>query len=313
MESPAESPKTLLEAIRYFSDLDVANQFLADLRWPDGPVCPRCGLVKDHYYTKPRLLWQCKSCKKQFSVKVRTIFEDSPVGLDKWLPAMWMLYNCKNGKSSHELARDLGVTQKTAWFMLHRLRKAGETGAFEKLSGEVEADETFIGGKARNMHKDKREEKVKGCGSSGKVAVMGFLERHGEVRTKVVPDTKKRTLQVEVRENVEPGSELYTDALKSYEGLDPEYVHQVIDHAEKYAEGKIHTNGLENFWSLLKRCFHRTYVSVEPFHLFRYLDEQAFRFNEREGEDADRFKKALGSVAGRRLTYSELTGKSTSG
>jgi transposase-like protein len=307
------NPQTLLETIRYFSDLDVATGFFAKLRWPDGPVCPRCGLVKDHYYTKPRRLWQCKSCKKQFSVKVGTIFEDSPIGMDKWLPAMWMLVNCKNGVSSYELSRALGVTQKTAWFMLHRLRLAMQTGTFEKLSGEVEADETFIGGKARNMHKSKREQKVKGRGSSGKVAVMGLLERHGEVRTKVVPDIKRRTLQVEVRENVEPGSEVYTDALKSYEGLDPEYIHQVVDHAEKYAEGKVHVNGLENFWSLLKRCFHGTYVSVEPFHLFRYLDEQAFRFNEREGQDADRFKKALESVAGQRLTYSELTGKATSG
>jgi transposase-like protein len=246
---------------------------------------------------------------KQFSVKVGTIFEDSPLGLDKWLVAGWLLANSKNGISSHEMARHLGVTQKTSWFMMHRLRRAMQTGTFEKLSGEVEADETFIGGKARNMHKKKREEKIQGRGASGKVAVMGLLERHGEVRTKVVPDTKKRTLQVEVRENVEPGSELYTDALKSYQGLDPEYVHQVIDHAEKYVEGKIHTNGLENFWSLLKRCFHGTYVSVEPFHLFRYLDEEAFRFNERDGQDADRFRKALWSVAGQRLTYSELTGE----
>jgi transposase-like protein len=311
MNSPSGNPKTLLEAIRYFADLDVATQFFAEIRWPDGPVCPRCGLVKDHYYTKTRRLWQCKGCKKQFSVKVGTVFEDSPIGMDKWLPAVWMLTSCKNGKSSHELARDLGVTQKTAWFMLQRIRLAMQSGTFEKLSGEVEADETFIGGKARNMHKKKREEKIQGRGASGKVAVMGLLERHGEVRTKVVPDTKKKTLQVEVRENVEPGSDLYTDALQSYRGLDPEYIHRFIDHAEKYAEGKVHTNGLENFWSLLKRCFHGTYVSVEPFHLFRYLDEQAFRFNERDGEDADRFQKALGSVTGRRLTYSELTGKTT--
>ena len=308
----SEQPKTLLEAIRYFSDLDVATEFFANLRWPDGPVCPRCGLVKDHYYVKPRRLWQCKGCKKQFSVKVGTIFEDSPLGMDKWLPAMWMLVNCKNGKSSYELARDLGVQQKTAWFMLQRLRLAMQTGTFEKLSGEVEVDETFIGGKTRNMHKDKREQKITGSGASGKVAVMGLLERHGEVRTKVVPDTKSRTLQVEIRENVEPGSEVYTDALRSYRGLDPEYVHQVVDHAEQYAEGKVHTNGLENFWSLLKRCFHGTYVSVEPFHLFRYLDEQAFRFNERDGEDADRFRKALKSVSGKRVTYAELTGKPAS-
>lgn len=310
MESPAKQPKTLIEAVRYFSDLDVATEYVASRRWPDGPVCPACGLVdKKHYYLKTRRLWKCRSCKKQFSVKVGTIFEDSPIGLDKWLVAGWLLASCKNGISSYELKRHLGVTQTTAWFMLHRLRLAMQTGTFEKLSGHVEADETYVGGKARNMHKSKREEKIQGRGASGKVAVMGLLERHGEVRTKVVPDTKSRTLQVEVRENVEPGSEVHTDALRSYRGLDPEYVHNVVDHAERYVDGHVHTNGLENFWSLLKRSLKGTYVSVEPFHLFRYLDEQAFRFNERDGKDADRFSKTLGSVAGRRLTYDELTGK----
>ena len=310
MESPAKQPKTLLEAIRYFSDLDVATDFVAKLRWPDGPVCPKCGVVDPkHYYLKTRRVWKCRACKKQFSVKVGTIFEDSPLGLDKWLPAVWLIANCKNGISSYELAGHLGVQQKSAWFMLHRIRLAMQTGTFEKLSGQVEADETYIGGKARNMHKDKRAEKITGRGMSGKVAVMGLLERHGKVKTKVVPDTTSRTLQVEVRENVEPGSEVHTDALKSYRGLVPEYVHNVVDHAERYVNGHVHVNSLENFWSLLKRGLKGTYVSVEPYHLFRYLDEQAFRFNEREGVDGERFQKALGSVAGRRLTYSELTGK----
>jgi len=310
METPAKQPKTLLEAVRYFSDLDMATEFVTSLRWPDGPVCPKCGLVdKKHYYLKTRRVWKCRSCKKQFSVKVGTIFEDSPLGLDKWLPAVWLIANCKNGISSYELAKDLGIQQKSAWFMLHRIRLAMQTGSFEKLSGQVEADETYIGGKARNMHASKREEKITGRGASGKIAVMGLLERHGKVKTKVVPDTKSRTLQVEIRENVEPGSEVHTDALRSYRGLDPEYVHNVVDHAEKYVDGHVHTNGLENFWSLLKRGIRGTYVSVEPYHLFRYLDEQAFRFNEREGEDGNRFTKTLGSVAGRRLTYDELTGK----
>jgi transposase-like protein len=163
------------------------------------------------------------------------------------------------------------------------------------------------------MHKSKREEKITGRGSSGKVAVMGLLERHGKIKTKIVPDTRSRTLHVEIRENVAPGSEIHTDALRSYRGLDPEYVHNVVDHAKRYVDGHVHTNGLENFWSLLKRGIKGTYVSVEPYHLFRYLDEQAFRFNEREGEDKDRFAKTLGSVAGRRLTYEELTGKAVGG
>ena len=309
METPAKQPKTLLEAIRYFADLDVATEFVAALRWPDGPVCPRCGLVDPkHYFLKARRVWKCRSCKKQFSVKVGTIFEDSPLGLDKWLPAVWLIANCKNGISSYELAKDLGVQQKTAWFMLHRIRLAMQTGTFEKLSGEIEVDETYIGGKARNMHKSKRAEKITGRGMSGKVAVMGLLERHGKVKTQVVPDTSSRTLQVEVKRNVEPGSEVHTDALRSCRGLDAEYIHNVVDHAERYVDGHVHTNGLENFWSLLKRGIKGTYVSVEPYHLFRYLDEQAFRFNEREGQDADRFSKVAGSVAGRRLTYRQLTG-----
>lgn len=307
----SDNPKTLIEAIRHFSDLEVATEYVASLRWPTGPVCPACGLVDEkHYYLKTRRVWKCRSCKKQFSVKVGTIFEDSPLGLDKWLPAVWLIANCKNGISSYELARDLGIQQKSAWFMLHRIRLAMQTGTFEKLNGQVEADETYIGGKARNMHKSKREEKIAGRGASGKVAVLGLLERHGKIRAKVVPDTKSGTLQVQVRDNVESGSEVHTDALRSYRGLDPEYVHKVVDHAERYVDGHVHTNGIENFWSLLKRGVKGTYVSVEPYHLFRYLDEQAFRFNEREYEDGDRFQKALGSVGGRRLTYDQLTGRS---
>jgi transposase-like protein len=303
-------PRTLQEAIVHFSDLDMATEYVAKLRWPDGPVCPRCGTLDEkHYYLKTRRLWKCRACNKQFSVKVGTIFEDSPIGLDKWLAAIWMIANCKNGISSYELSRAIGIQQKSAWFVLHRIRLAMQSGTFEKMSGQIEADETFIGGKARNMHKSKREQKIQGRGASGKVAVMGLLERHGKVRTKIVPDTASRTLQVEVRENVETGSEVHTDALRSYRGLDPEYVHNVVDHAERYVDGNIHTNGLENFWSLLKRGIKGTYVSVEPFHLFRYLDEQAFRFNERSGKDADRFHKTLGSVAGRRLTYCELIGE----
>jgi transposase-like protein len=255
------------------------------------------------------VLLTLRACKKQFSAKLGTIFEDSPLGLDKWLPAMWFIANCKNGISSYELARNLGIQQKSAWFMLHRIRLAMQRGSVEKLSGEIDVDETYIGGLARNMHKDKHTQKITGTGTSGKVAVMGLLERHGEVRAKIVPDTESRTLKVEVKENVEPGSEVHTDTFQSYQGLDAEYIHNVVDHAESYVRGHVHTNGLENFWSLLKRGIKGTYVSVEPFHLFRYLDEQSFRFNERDGEDADRFAKALGSVAGRRLTYDGLTGK----
>src|SRR6185437_14680094 len=216
-------PTTLLEAIRFFSDPDVCVKYFAEARWPEGPICPRCE-GKDHYYLASRRLWKCKNCAKQFSVKVGTIFEESPIGLDKWLPAIWMLTNDKNGISSWELHRGLGVTQKTAWFMLQRIRLAMQTGTFERASGQVEVDETYIGGKARNMHKHVRERKITGTGGKDKTAVMGILERSGKVRTKIVSGTKRKVLQEIVRQHVEPGAEVFTDALKSYEGLNPEYL-----------------------------------------------------------------------------------------
>jgi transposase-like protein len=207
----------------------------------------------------------------------------------------------------------LGITQKSAWFLNHRIRYALHEGTFDKLSGEVEVDETFIGGKARNMHVDKRERRITGTGGKDKTAVMGILERGGRVRVKVVPNRRKSALQAEVRDHVAAGAALYSDALKSYDGLAQEYAHQVIDHAEKYVDGKVHTNGLENFWSLLKRGINGTYVSVEPFHLFRYLDEQAYRFNNRNDmNDFDRFKMAATQIVGKRLTWDEVTGKTDS-
>jgi transposase-like protein len=280
---------------------------VASVKWPKGePVCPRCSSKKASFL-KTRMMWKCLECKKQYSVKVGTIFEDSPIGLDKWLCAMWMLANCKNGVSSYEIARALEVTQKTAWFMLHRIRYAQHNGSINKMTGTVEADETFIGGEARNMHADKRAEKIHGRGPMGKAIVFGLLEREtGQVRTHHVSTRRKTDLQKHIRENVELGAELNTDALKSYEGLSG-YTHKVIDHAEAYVDGTVHTNRLENYWSLLKRAIKGTYVSVEPFHLFRYLDEQSFRYNERKATDAERFHKVLGSVAGKRLTWNTLT------
>jgi transposase-like protein len=314
MTEQHEAPETLIEAVRYFADEDVALAFVANLRWPKGEQeCPKCGAVGEHYFISTRRVWKCRDCRKQFSIKVGTIFEDSAIPLSKWLPAMWLLANCKNGISSYELARALGVTQKTAWFMLHRIRLALQDDSTDPFDGEVEVDETYIGGKARNMHKAKRELVITGTGGAGKVAVMGLLARHGEngsqVRTRVVETTRKRELQGHVRAHIAPGSEVHTDALKSYDGLDADYVHNVIDHAERYADGNVHTNGLENFWSLVKRAVVGTYVSVEPFHLFRYLDEQAFRFNMRKDTDSGRFLRVLSSIVDRRLTYHALTGK----
>lgn len=307
-----EGINTLQEAIIHFASYENCHALMLQLRWPDGVVaCPRCGSTKVTFLAKSRV-WKCytKHERPTFSLKTGTIFEDSPLGLEKWLPALWLIVNCKNGISSCELARDLGVTQKTAWFMAHRLRFALTDGGFSLLAGEVEADETFIGGKARNMHIGKRQRRITGTGGKDKTAVMGLLERGGKVRTTVIPNRKKRALQAEVCKHVEAGSALYTDALLSYSGLASTYAHQVVDHAVQYVDGRVHTNGLENFWSLLKRGISGTYVSVEPFHLFRYLDEQTFRYNNRkELDDAGRFAVALSRITGKRLTYSRLTGK----
>ena len=308
----ASEPKTLQEAIIYFSDLDNCVSYLVARRWPNGVICPTCG-SNNVSYVASRRVWQCKTRhpKAQFSAKVGTIMEDSALGLDKWLTAIWMQTSMKNGVSSWEIHRSLGITQKCAWHMMHRIRlglQDGLTGG--KLGGEVEVDETFIGGKARNMHKAKRERVITGTGGKDKTVVMGLMERGGNVRAMVVDNRKKKTIQANVRGHVEAGAAIFSDELKSYNGLETDYQHAVINHAVEYVNGNVHTNSMENFWSLLKRGLHGTYISVEPFHLFRYVDEQAFRFNTRKGmNDAERFSLAVSQITGKRLTYAELTGK----
>jgi transposase-like protein len=313
--APLPEPQTLVEAIRYFADPDIALRTMVELRWPQGVYCPTCGRT-DVRFIATRRVWECKEkhSKRQFSAKIGTIFEDSPIDLGKWFAAIWMVANCKNGISSYEMHRALGVTQKTAWFMDHRIRLAMKTGSFLKMSGEVEADETFIGGLAKNIHKDRRERTIKGTGGSGKEAVLGIVERGTEnttsrIKASHVRNVRGKTLKPEVRANVEPGATVYTDALKSYLGLSDAYTHETVDHAIEFVRGNVHTNNVENFWSLLKRTLKGTYVSVDPVHLDAYLDEQAFRFNEREHNDGIRFRKVVSSVAGRRLTYAELIGK----
>ncbi len=259
-----KKPRTLQQAIVYFADPANCMTFLVARRWPTGVQCPTCG-SKNVRFISTRLMWECKAqhSRKQFSVKVGTIFEDSALPLDKWLVAIWMIANCKNGVSSYEVARALGVTQKSAWFMLHRIRLA-----------------------------------------------MQNRERGGEIRAMVVPNRKKHALQTNIRAHVKAGSAIYSDALMSYMGLKEDFRHEVIDHAEKYVDGQVHTNGLENFWSLLKRGLKGTYVSVEPFHLFRYLDEQVFRYNFRSlPHDGARFEHVANHLFGKRLTYAEVTGK----
>jgi transposase-like protein len=305
-------PTTLKEAIVYFSDMDVATGFVRDIRWPKGVECPTCG-SKQVSYLSTRRVWKCKNKhpRRQFTVKVGTIFEDSPLGLDKWLPAVWLVTNCKNGISSYELSKDLGVTQKSAWFMLHRVRLAMQSQSFEKMSGEIEADETYVGGKVANMHRrSKRKIKAVNEGNWGKSIVLGLLHREtGEVRAKVAPSRRKHPIHENITANVNPGAILYTDIHHGYDDLPAEILRQAVNHLSSYVEGRVHVNGLENFWSLLKRTLGGTYVSVDPMHLFRYLDEQCFRYNRRYLTDAERFALVIGQVIGRRITYAQLTGK----
>jgi transposase-like protein len=311
-------PTTLAEAIIYFANEDRAHDFVTGLRFPNGVVaCPRMGCGSANVgYIATRRMWQCKDCKKQSSLKVGTIFEDSPIGFDKWLPAMWMIGGDRNGISSHELGRAIGVTQKTAWFMLHRIRLAMKNKSIEKpFTGEVEADETFVGGRARATFLPPRPESPGARGgwkfgpqSQNKTTVFGMAERGepSKVRAMIVPDHKKRTLAPIISENIAPGSSLYTDALRSYRGLSPDYRHAFVDHTIRYVEGRVHTNTIENFWSCLKRTIHGTYICPRPFHLEAYVDEQVFRFNNRELPDGARLDATFEGVEGRRITYKQL-------
>ena len=315
-----DAPKTLLEAIKYFADAENCRKFMISLRWLDGIVrCPRCCSEQVAYMEKAKLYFcKTKHEKAKFSLKVGTILEDSPIGLDKWFPAMWLLSNCKNGISSYELAKDIGVTQKSAWFMLHRIRLAMQNGIMTKIGsdGPVEVDETFIGPNPRKMHADKREARYKALKARPSIPVMGMLDRESrQVRAQVVPNVKRETLQNAILEQIEKGSSVYTDRGVGYDNLAArDYIHETVNHVEEYVRGEVHTQGIDNFWSLLKRTLRGTYVAVEPYHLNAYVGEQVFRFNNRATKDnplndADRFSMAVSLIAGKRLTYAELTGK----
>jgi len=314
--------KTLTDAIRYFADDQVCIDTVAQMRWPDGPVCPKCSSVADRqHWLKTQKRFQCRDCGKQYSVKVDTIFEDSALKLDKWLTAMWLLANCKNGISSYEVAKDIGVTQKSAWFMLHRIREAMKNKSLRKMGntgGPVEVDETFVGGKPKNMHGSRRAKLQTAQNGTGdhKIAVMGMLDRDTrEVRTKVIPNIKRETLQAEILRQIQGAGTVYTDRWVGYDNLAAQaFIHETVNHVDEYVRGQVHTQGIENFWSLLKRTLSGTYVAVEPFHLDAYADEQCFRFNNRATkdnplDDQDRFLALLSQVSGKRLTYAELTGK----
>ena len=315
-----EHPKTLTEAIRFYADPANCIAVVKEMRWPDGePECPHCG-ERRHYWLAKVMRWKCAACRKQFTAKTGTVFEDSPIPLDKWLISIWLVANCKNGVSSYEIARHVGVTQKSAWFMLHRIRYALQNGSWEMLGGPeggpVEVDETFIGGKPKNMHMAQRLKMQQGLHANPKMAVMGMLDRESrKVRATVIPNAKRDVLQAQILKAIEKGSTVYTDGWTGYDSLAAQnYIHETVTHMMEYVRGQVHTQGIENFWSLLKRGLNGTYVAVEPFHLHRYVDEQAFRYNNRATKDNpltdyDRFMLALSQISGKRLTYAELTGK----
>jgi transposase-like protein len=311
-----KEPTTLLEAVRLFGDKQAAHDYFVALRWPNGVACPRMGCGSaDVAKIKNRNAWRCRDCNRQFTAKVNSIFEDSPIGFDKWLPAMWLLSSCRNGVSSYEIARGVGVCQKTAWFMLHRLRHAMKTATFEKLSGEVEVDEMYVGGTVRH-HKPRSANLAKHGGTGyreplkkyPKTAIMGLRERGGKVRAFVIPDDKMLTLNLRLRDNVEAGSTLYTDAHPGYVPADRRYIHHVINHSIEYVRGHVHTNNIENFWRVTRWTL-GTYIRPSAKHLDRYLDEEIFRFNERENKDGPRFAKALKGADSKRLTWKALVRK----
>jgi transposase-like protein len=308
-----DTPQTLLQAARYFADLDMCEKFMRDIKWHgDEPACPKCGSHRVGE-VKTRRLLRCKDCRKQISSKAGTIFEDSPLGLDKWFVAVWAIANCKNGVSSHELGRTIGVTQRTAWFMLHRIRTAMECETPNKFDGTSEMDTTYIGGKADNMHTARREKLIQGRGSVGKIPVHGILQRGTEnkasqVNAAVLGQNGIENTITHIRQQVKKGSVVFTDDSRVYDNLSDNYTHEAVDHSVKYVEGIVHTNGIENFWSLFKRGIKGTYVSIAPYHLFRYVSEQVFRFNYRKLTDATRFWLLLNHVFNKRLTYRLLAG-----
>ncbi len=307
MDATQTGPRTLVEAIKRFDDLDYCRELVASQRWPEGVRCPHCEEA-DPYFLKSRKIWKCRACRRQFSVKVGTIFEDSPLGLDKWLTASWMIVNSKNGVSSCEIHREIGVTQATAWFMLQRIRKAMELGNMEKLGGEIEIDETYVGGKIPNMHKHKARE-AREKPNMGKTIVMGMVARGGELRTKIIPEVSAAIVMPIIQASVESPSRVFTDESPAYNDVQGQWTHQSVNHSVEYVRGVAHTNRIENFWSLLKRALNGTYTHCAPEHLRRYVAEQAFRYNKRQETNAGRFQTVLSCIAGRRLTYSELTGQ----
>lgn len=308
-----QNPRTLIEAIQYFSDNRRCVEYVKNLRWQDGVVkCPRCESTHVKELTT-RQIWQCYGCKKQFSVKVGTVFTDSALPLTKWLTGMWLVMNAKNGISSYEISRSLGISQKSAWHLGHRIREAMANGSIEKMTEKVETDAAYLGGSRKNWSNEKRA--TTPAYVDNKTPIVAYVERNDEneiiqVRGNVVNDSSAETIQNDLRKNVAEGAVLYTDQSNVYTTLASDYWHRTINHSrDEFVRGDVTTNRVEGYFALLKRCIKGTYIHMAPCHMDRYIAEQSLRYNLRKTNDGARFKQTVSQSFGTRLTWKELTGK----